>query len=76
MNWLQEHLVDDLSLIWRRWSVKIAASQLILIATWAAFSAVDMVPAVPDWIKAVVVVTFSAAAVAVSPFRQANLPNG
>lgn len=70
MNWLREKLVDDLSAIWKRWSFKIVAAQVVFVGTWAALSAIDFVPVVPDWVKGSAVLFFSAAAMTVAFVKQ------
>jgi hypothetical protein len=67
-------LVDDLSLIWKRWSVKIVAAQSILLLTWGAFYAAGLAPTVPEWMKGAVVVVFSLAALTAATLKQSNLP--
>lgn len=67
-------LVDDLSVIWRRWSVKIMASQAVLIATWAGLSAIGLAPDVSNWIKWGVLFVLSAAALTAANLQQSNLP--
>jgi len=74
MNWLKSKLVPDLSVIWKRWSIRIVAGQGVLIATWAAFSAVGLAPDVANWIKFSVVGLFSAAALTAAGLQQSNLP--
>lgn len=66
-------LVDDLEIIWKRWSVRLVAAQVALIATWAGFSAIGWTPDVPDWLKWTVVILFGAAAVTAANFKQKNL---
>lgn len=78
MDWLKSlrtKFVDDVSAIWRRWSVKIVAAQAILIATWAGLSAVSLTPAVPEWAKWLTLLVFSAAALTAATLKQPNLPN-
>jgi hypothetical protein len=67
-------LVDDIGSIWKRWSVRIVAAQVVLIATWAAFSAVGLAPDVANWIKWTIVGVFSAAALTAANLQQKNLP--
>jgi hypothetical protein len=67
-------LVDDLSVIWKRWSVKIVAAQAVVLLTWGAFYACGLTPTVPEWVKGAVVVVFTLAALTAAPLKQSNLP--
>lgn len=72
--WLRGLLVNDLTAVWKRWSIKIMAAQVVLISVWAAFSAIGLTPEVADWMKGAVVLVFSLAALTAAPLRQTNLP--
>lgn len=67
-------LVDDLSIIWKRWSVQITAAQVVILATYGAMKAVDIAPDVPGWLGWLVLFVLSAAALTVAPLQQKNLP--
>ncbi len=67
-------LVDDLSLIWKRWSVKIMAAQVTIVGVYAGLNIAGIAPTIADWIKHCVFFLLSAAALTVAPLKQSNLP--
>lgn len=67
-------LVDDVSVIWKRWSVQIVAAQVVTLATYGAMAAVGVAPTVPGWLAWTAFLVFNAAALAVAPLQQKNLP--
>ena len=74
IDWLKSHIVDDLSLIWKRWSVKIVAAQVVLIATYGALAAVGLAPEISNGWKLLILGVLSAAALTVAALKQSNLP--
>lgn len=67
-------LVDDLSVIWKRWSVKIMIVQGAIAATYGALHLVGLAPELPDWLLLGGFVLFSGAASTVALLKQSNLP--
>lgn len=67
-------LVDDLGAIWKRWSVKIMAAQVVVIGVYASLALAGLAPDVPEWAKWGALLVLSMAALAVAPFQQKNLP--
>lgn len=67
-------IVDDLSLIWKRWSVKIVAAQVVILATYGAMSVAGVAPSIPGWLAWTAFIVFNLAALTVAPLKQPNLP--
>jgi hypothetical protein len=65
-------LVDDINTLWKRWSTRIAASQLGLVGFWAALPA-ELKAAVPGWALAITVAVFAVAFVSAQAVAQASL---
>ena len=63
-------LVDDASLIWQRWSVKIVAAQGVIASVYAGLHLAGLAPELPDWLLLVGFVLFSAAALTATQFKQ------
>ena len=74
MSYIRSLFVDDLSAIWKRWSIKIMALQVVVLATWGTLSTFGLTPTVPEWAKWGLLVVLSAAALTAAPFKQSNLP--
>lgn len=74
LDWIKPHLVDDLSAIWKRWSVKILAAQVVIGATYLGMEAIHLAPTVPELVRMGFFVILSLAGLAASPFKQSNLP--
>lgn len=74
IGWVKDRLVPNAANVWKRWSIKIAAAQVVLVGVWAALQTIGMTPEVPDWLKTMVVLVFSSAAVTAAFFPQKNLP--
>ena len=66
-------LVDDLSLIWKRWSIQIVAAQAVILGVYGALAVVDLQPDVPGWLKWTSMMVFTLAALAAAPLTQKNL---
>ncbi len=73
IDWLRSHLVDDLAVIWKRWSVKLLAAQVIIGGTYAGLRAFDLAPSIPEWAKLSFFIVLSAAGLAAAPLKQKNL---
>lgn len=67
-------LVDDLGMIWKRWSVKIIVIQGAVAATYGALHIAGLAPELPDWLLLAGFLLFSAAASTVALLKQSNLP--
>lgn len=67
-------LVDDLSLIWKRWSVKIMVIQGALAGTYATLHLAGLAPELPDWLLLIGFALFGGAASTVALLKQSNLP--
>jgi hypothetical protein len=63
-------LIDNAEKIWKRWSIWIMASQVAVLATWGVLVAANLQPPVPDWLKWLVMIVLSAAAITVAPIKQ------
>lgn len=70
IDWIKSKLVDDLSVIWARWSVKIVAAQVVVLATWGALAAFDLTPTVPEWGKWLALLVLSSAAITAATLKQ------
>lgn len=67
-------LVDDLSIVWKRWSVQIVAAQVVILATYGAMSVAGVAPTVPGWLAWTGFIVFNLAALTVAQLKQKNLP--
>jgi hypothetical protein len=65
-------LVDDVHLLWRRWSTRIAAAQAGLVLFWTGLPD-DWRAAVPGWVLAVVVGLFALTFISAQAVKQDKL---
>lgn len=65
-------LVDDVRLLHRRWSTRIAASQAGLVLFWVGLPP-EWKTAIPNWVLAIVVAIFAVAFISAQAVQQPAL---
>lgn len=66
-------LVDDIHLLWKRWSTRIAAIQLTSAVAWWAVLPAEWKAAVPNWVLLVIVGAFAIGFVGAQSVKQKGL---
>lgn len=65
-------LVDDINLIWKKWSTRIAASQAALVLFWTGLPH-ELRNAVPEWVLTVAVALFGVSFICAQSVKQPSL---
>lgn len=65
-------LVDDAATLWKRWSSRIAALQVVTVPFWLGLPD-DWKAAVPGWVLALTVAVFGAAFLTAQAVKQPSL---